>query len=326
MNGGNRWVHRASLLVLALGSVACGGCAANEKRVSAEQQTKLEHGAIARVGNETIDGVAVSRIAAQQGVSPEEARSRAIFDAIMATGARERGMSKHLDVIVACRGILARAVLADLKKQASTQPMTDEELERFTRLHWLDMDRPETRRAVHVVVETRETDDAQKRKSQVDLAKAIALAVKGITDPDVFLAKARAVPAEGLVVTAERLPPVTVDGRVADLDNRPAPGTAGQTFAKDFVAALFGLQRVGDQSAVVPTELGWHVILFLGVQPGVTVPTETRVGLLWDEVVAARAKELTDTLVDQLRRTMEARVERNAENTLGLLPVPSQER
>ena len=292
------------------------------KETAQERGASLSEGVLARVGDRPIAVATVQRIAQAQGVPVREARAKAVRDALLEQGAVARGFDKDPRVTTASDGVLAAALVDSIKRETSASPVTDEELARFTEVHWLDLDRPVARRSAHALVQVADNAEPAKKKSALDLAKQIASAVEGISEPEAFMNKARAVPTNGMQVRVEALPPVVADGRVADLQDRPPPGAAGNTFVMDFVNALFQVSKPGAQIGPVHSRFGYHVILFVEVQPAQTVPAQQRRTMLREEVIAARAKAKYDALLVSLRSSARPDVARNAENVLQLLPSP----
>jgi hypothetical protein len=284
-----------------------------------EQKASLVEGSVARVGEEPIAGTSVAAIASAQGISIEVARSRAIFDALMAAGARREGYESRPEVRAATRAVLARALVTAIKRQAAERPIGDEEIDRLTELHWLDMDRPVAHRTVHAVVRVPEGADADAWRSAGELARRIAEAVRGAPDAATFIARASEQPSYGLEVTVEELSPVTAQGWVADLVKRPPAGAPTQAYDPQYVDVAFKLQRAGDQSPPVRTRFGWHVVMLTEVQPELRVGYEQRKQLLRDEIMASRAKQVLDPLLGGLRARHRPRLERNAESALALV-------
>lgn len=300
-------------------------CGRGQEKPPDESRTALGPGEVARVGGLSITADVVGKIAAAQRISPAEARSRAIFDALMAAGAVQRGLDRDPFVIAERRGVLADALLMRVKQEASREPSTPEEIERVTATHWLDLDRPEARRVVHAVAVASESD-AEARKKAQEVAQRIAAAVKGIEGANDFLEAARKVDAAGLELRAEPLAPVTQDGRVADLVNRPEPGQPPTRYDMAFVNAVWRLQKPGEQLGPLPTPFGWHVMMLIEVQPARVVPEAERTRMLRDEIVAGRAKEKFDKLVQEIRAKVPVSVERNAEGHMATIAAPSGER
>ncbi len=294
---------------------ACAAWAALS--TSARGALPLPPDVAARVGAVAIPVDSVARIAAAQHVSPAQARDAVVRDALFAAEARDRGLEHEPEVQRDISAVLARRLLHRLKEEAeSAGPVTDDELRVATERHWLDLDRPEGYRTVHAVVRL----SADAGEATRDKARAIADAIRTAvlssrevarrseppraagtrqppTDPaaDAFISAAKSVPAEGLDVVAQALPPVTAAGRVLT----PEP----QQFDVDFSrAAASSLNVRGDVSAPVASSFGVHIIMLLERIPSQVVPVEERRALVRDEIMTDRARAAQARLLEALRR------------------------
>ncbi|WP_437736714.1 peptidylprolyl isomerase [Sorangium sp. So ce1335] len=259
---------------------------------------------------------AVARIAAAQQIPPAQARDAAVRDALFAAEARARGLDQAPEVQREITAALARRLLHRLKEEAAgAGPVTDDELRAATERHWLDLDRPEGYRTVHAVVRlSADADEATREKARV-LAEAIRKAVLSARDlaqrsepprpaearqppsdpaADAFISAAKAVPADGLEVVAQPLPPVTAAGRALTLEP--------QQFDADFARAAASLAARGDLSAPVASSFGVHVVMLLERIPAQVVAVEERRALVRDEVVTERARAAQSKLLEALRR------------------------
>src|SRR5690606_2217012 len=114
------------------------------------------------------------------------------------------------------RVVLARRLVESIKAEAIARGApTDKEVEDFTRRHWWEIDRPESVRVVHAVVQCDECADVAGAKA---LAEELRQALVGVTDPEEFIKRALEVPAGEHEVTAETLQPVAADGRIVGLN------------------------------------------------------------------------------------------------------------
>jgi peptidyl-prolyl cis-trans isomerase C len=308
-------------LVLCLSMASCSTAA--ERREQREQEGKLQEGVAAQVGGEIVSIAQVRELSQASGVSPEEARARLVYDALMAAGAKDAGYERQDRVVVQRRSELARALIDRMKQEAQQGPLTDEEVAKYTQVHWLDMDRPVARRTTHVVVMPKDVENDVERGKADELAGRIAQAVRGETDPEAFKKKAEAVDAGGMKVLAQHLPPVAEDRRVADLSSRPPPGHPPQTFDEAFVKATFSLSAVGDQTPPFRSPFGTHVVLLVEVQAELRLPEHKRRKMLDAEIRAGRVREQMESLVASLRERTPPVVERNAE---AMLQLVSEER
>jgi hypothetical protein len=294
--------------------------------VLAEQRGTLEQGEAARVGDEVVTVEQVRALSKAANLSLEEARSKLVFDALMAIGARDRGYDRHDDVIIRRRALLVRALLEKMKRDADARPLTDEEVGRYTELHWLDLDRPVARRTTHAVVMPKDPENEAEATKADEIAKRIAEAVRSATDAKAFKKKAEAVDAGGMKVVVQNLPPIADDGRVADLDNRPPPEAPTRTFAEQYVKAVFGIAEVGGMTKPFRSPFGTHVAMLVSIQPALRVPAEKRRKMLSQEIRTGRVKKELDALKKALSEKTPPNVERNANSLLQLVSQEPAER
>lgn len=317
------------IAALALSIVACAACEAPAPPPAppASRTAALGSATVARVGDVPILADQVARIAAAQHVSPSEARDLAIRDALFAAEARARGLDADRDLELTANGILARALVRDISEAAEAQgPVTDAELDDVTARHWIDLDRPDAARVVHVLVSPKkkapESARATTPKVAEEIRKALGPAIEKaqqteapkearVEDPviEVFRKIASTVSAADLDVRVEPLAPVVADGRTF---------VPGQTFDAAFAKAAVALGKRGDVSPVIETQFGSHVLLLLERIPGETVPREERRAKVREEVLSLRARAAKEQLVNGLRKS--AAIERNADATLALVP------
>jgi peptidyl-prolyl cis-trans isomerase C len=314
------------VLATCLSWATLANCRRSQDQPSSAQERRgsLAEGVAAQVGGDPIDVSSVQRVAAAHQTSLAEARSRLVLDALFAAGARDRGLDRDARVAAAERSLLARALLEQIRDQASSSPITDQEVAEVTALHWLDLDRPVARSSVHALVKIEEGADAARRRQAHELAERMARALRPDRDPKAFEEHAKALPHEGFDVVVERLPPITQDGRLADLAQRPPPGAPTPTFDAGYVAGLFALEQVGDVSGPTMSAYGVHVILLAGVQAEQRVGFEERRTRLGPEIVAARARRELDGLTQRLRQQTKVEVMRNADSLFELLSTKQE--
>jgi peptidyl-prolyl cis-trans isomerase C len=307
------------LPLVALCPLLALACSSPAPITISESQTHLGNSITAKVGSQTISVHTVAAVSSAQHLSPVQARAALVRDALFAEDARERSLLQRADVQTQMRGVLASALIEAIKSDVAQAPLTPDEVSRFTQLHWLDLDRPLAIRTVHAVVRVPENADDALRKRASELASRIADAVRNTTTDQEFISAAKAVPTDGLEVVAESLSPVTADGRVCDLKNRPPPNMPPQEFDKDFAAAAHRLKTVGETSPPESSAFGWHVIRATEFQPENRVPEAKRAILLRDEILASRAKVKVDAIIDAQKTRLRPSIERNAENQLEIL-------
>jgi peptidyl-prolyl cis-trans isomerase C len=301
---------RAACLAL----LAVFGCAEHVPPVASGP---LPAGLAARAGTEDIRLSSVARIARAQGITPKAARERAITDALFAAAVRQNP-SDAPRVAAAERAVLARALLDGIRDEAVAHgPPTDAEVQKLTEQRWPELDRPPSVRTTHAVVLVKKpADDGPARALAEDLARAVS----GAKDSDDFIARAKAVPKQGLEITAERLPPVTPDGRLWSPEERP-PKPIDGSLDLDFTRGAVALVTPGEQSPVVKSSFGYHVIRLDERYPELRLSLEERRTLLAPEIQAHRAKLELDTLMARLRAQTAVATERAAEALTALVPV-----
>ena len=301
---------RGGLLVCALSLASALSCSTNHERAAPTQQrVTLAPDLAAQVGGADIALDTVTRIARAQHVTPVAARALAVSDARYAAGAR--AVLDGSDVVAVLeRAAWSRALLESFQTEAAAAgPPSDAEVAELSELRWQDFDRPETVRTTHAVAQVQKPEqDAPARA----LAQRIFEAVRGITDPQEFIRVAQAVPHEGIELRAERLPPVTRDGRLYFPEGAPA-GAGGQRLDSDFSAGVFAVP-VGKISELVKSAFGYHVILCEARLPELRVPLEQRRVLMADEVAKGRAERAKQALLERLSHTTVVAVARSAED------------
>jgi hypothetical protein len=284
----------------------------------------LPSGVIARVGSFDVLSERVARVAEAQHVSAKAACDAEVRDALFASGALARNLADTPDVAAALRGRLARTTLSLLAHEAASQEPTDDEVAAATARHFVDLDRPESFRVIHAVVIVAAGADGATKGRARDVAERIRRAVAHVKDPSEFRSRVEAVDRSGLDVKVEELRPVAADGRIVDPENPPVPGGEPGGYVPRFAAAAARLAQPGDQSDVVETEYGWHVLMLIERRPAHTVPLEERRRILRDEIIAWRAKRSVEALRTDLRNKHKPVIERSADALLAGVSAPTQ--
>lgn len=301
----------------ALGVVLALTPACREQAVPKVDERRLPPGVVAVVGEERIEAGTVARIVARARVTPLEARRRAIEDALFAAATRENP-ALRARVNVAERGVLARAVLERLRDDArALGPPTDEEVSALTAQRWPEFDRPPSARTSHAVILVKQpADDGPARA----LASELAAALKDARTGDELVKRAQAFPGRGLEIRAEHLPPVTPDGRLWDPAEQP-PKRLDGTLDADFARAANALTTPGEQSGLVKSSFGYHLIVLDERYPELRIPLAERRVLLAEAVFSGRAKRSLDALLGPLRATSPVSIDRAVDALTALVPA-----
>lgn len=283
-------------------------CSSPEATTSAAREAALPPGTVAQVGASEIAVATVAAVASAQGIAPRAALERVLADASFALGSRAASptfVAASLERAALARSLLER--LAERARQAG--PPTADELHEIVRERWVELDRPEAVRVAHVVVIKSDTARAAAARR---LAEKLLATVEPALSDDDFIALARAVPADGFDVRAERLPPVTADGRTFE---RQGDGFVAlpSSFDPSFARAANGLERPGQLSQVVESTFGFHVIRLQARLPAHTVAPAELGQLLAAEALARRAAGLRRELLEQLRGGSSVELSRSAD-------------
>lgn len=268
----------------------------------------LPSGVVARVGTSQIAEAMVARIVAVQAVSPKKALEHAVTDALFGLEASLRLPATRRAPVE--RAAFARALLESLDQSAVSQgPPSAAEIERITEERWVDLDRPVSVLVSHAVALFPKNGE---RVRALAVARAIQQAVHGIQVVDGFLKAARSVPAGEIVVRAERLPYLTADGRAISPE-ADRPRTPAGSFDPTFAAAANALSKPGDQSEIVETRFGYHIIFLQDRLPERRVPERERRAALGSEVQSRRADALRRELLTTLKANTRVEVRRDAD-------------
>jgi hypothetical protein len=284
-------VRRAFLaLALTLLPAACEHRTVHEDA----ERASLGGDTVATVGGARIPASLVAEVARAQGVEPRVALDRVIDDALAYQEALAEGADRAPTMHWALESTTARATAEHIKDAtAAAGPPTDAELAATTARHWRDFDHGEEVRTIHALVVR--PKDPKKVEAARALAEQLLAAEAGATSDDDFEARAKALPRGDLGVTVERLPLIVADGRTAEGE----PGTMDAAFTH----AAFLLTRPGDQSGVVESPFGWHVIRLIERRPAKVVPAEERRVTFGSEILAERGHKALRALLDARRAT-----------------------
>jgi hypothetical protein len=252
-----------------------------------------------------IERAVVDAIVRERGVSFEQALELGSEDALLA-----RHLSESAPTVARWieRVVLARELLGALVEEAKAGgPPTDAEVQALSTARFWELDRPRMVRVVHAVVMS--SDENMVARA---LAERIAEATASAATAEDFQSAASAVPAGNFTVRVESLPPVAVDGRAVDPEKPPPAGPPVQQFDVEFAAAAQRLERPGQQSPVVRSAFGYHVIYLIASIEPLRPSLDERRALLHDEIMSQRASALSKALLEKARSELAPEQARSA--------------
>ncbi len=295
----------AMTAALAVAAAACGHREAPPP--PAPPAPTLGGDVVATVGSVAIPRRLVADVARARGIPPREALDGLVDDALAAQGAHARGLDDTPEARRALTADRARWTADTIQREVTAKGLPDDkEVAELSRRHWRSVDVPEAVHAVHAVVLRGERNDAHAAQLGPQVAADIARAVRGATDADDFIARAKSVDARGLDVREEKLPPFTLDGRFTE-----RPGTVDATFAQ----AAFRLAP-GQTSGVVETRFGWHVIRDIDHVPPKVLPIDQRRAMFLEEALQMRGQAQLKALGARLEQQHPVRIEPTAEELM----------
>ncbi len=265
----------------------------------------LAQGVAASAGGEQVSTATVARVAARQGIEPRAAVGLALSDALLAQGARAalaRASTRSIE-----RAAAGRSLLEQLRRDATAAgPPSEAELSEIVRERWTELARSDAVRTTHALVVN---DKPERDAAAHALATKLSLALQSATSGDELIRLAQAFPAEGFQIIAQALPFVTLEGRTFQ---RRDPGLVASKggFDLDFARAANALERPGQQSPVVKSAFGYHVIRLEERLPGVNVGQPELLALLGPEVLTRRAARARTDLLGKLHQASVVQLDR----------------
>lgn len=271
---------------------------------------------VARVAGSFISLESLNK-AASQGSAPsrvlDELIETRVYGQFAETGGLEPGRLRTVR-----RAMLGRALLERLEERAKASgPPTDAEVESMTAERWVEFDRGEAMKTCHAVILAEKLTE----QGGETLARRLADALRTYSDCREFLEHAKTFPLQGAKLSAEDLPPVLADGRTLLLNREGEPIEAGPRFELAFAQAVHQIKAPGEQSPVVRTRFGWHVILLASKIPEKRVSLAARREALSVDILRRRAKEASDTVLAQSRSAVGVAVDRSAIEAMGRVRV-----
>lgn len=230
---------------------------------------------MALVDGRPIRAADVARQAAAAQVSPREALDQLVEAELLWGEARRRGLERSAEVRDVVAAALARRFLAlTFEREVTPETaVTDDDLRKAYQRNAGELDRPEMRQVVHVLVPFDNAAEPEPARKQVLRARAEEVARRAATVRS------------GAEMMA--LAPALSDGDITLKAEQIATGPVGYTVAQ-FARPVFELPHEGAVSGVVETRFGFHVIYLERIVPPRHIPLEQvapelRAGL-WPEL------------------------------------------
>jgi hypothetical protein len=248
------------------------------------------------VGGDPISVAVVQEVARARGLSPAAASSLVALDTLHGRAVMDRQpeLASYLRRVALARALSLQTIRGAREKGDAGE----EELERFTQLHWWELDRPVSSRVTHVVVRVPEGDDRTKARV---VATRLSHALRKAGNKERFREIAEAADGEGFELKVEDLKPVTPDGRVYDPSQPPRLGARPQRYAQAFAEGANAIANLGEVSDVVETSFGFHVLLLTERLADQRVAADERRRRLRAEIESYRARETERRLLDAAR-------------------------
>ena len=272
---------------------------------------------IAAVGHRSLGARTLALLQVRAQVLPPEFVKNWATDSLLAESARA-GALHASRVSQVERGVLARGLLESIYQKARElgQP-TERELQELTSERWTEFDRPAAAQTTHFVVRSRE---GQPTTSAELLARRLAVAVHGCKTSVEFKTIVGAFPKDnGLDVVVESLPPVTRDGRSLRMNSDDQVLGAGPSFDPIFAQVANSLAREGEQSEIVHTSFGYHVIRLDRKIPPLQASIQIRREKLADNIFLRRARQEADRCIQDQRQRHQIKIETSFQEVVAQL-------
>jgi hypothetical protein len=256
-----------------------------------------------------IDGVEVSAeylaaVQRAQAINVETAQARVVDDVYAALRVSQSAPQVQM---YARRTVLARALLDAIRHESEqVGDASEEELQVATERYWRDVARPLMQRVTHAVIEVKEQcDNATARRTAEEILRKLPDRVEEVA----FRKLVTDTVSSTCPPKVEELEPVAADGR-----------TLGETrYVPEFVRAVHELKVVGEHSAVVQTQFGFHVMLLTEVLPERVMQEEERRDWLQPEILKQRANARLQAVLGAGRQATNPVVNNDALDAMGLL-------
>lgn len=218
----------------------------NEGR-SAEVQTAVTTGVVAKVGGRAIGAADVRERMKLDGVSARAALDALIDEELLIEEAQRAGLSEDPEAMRSVDRMMVRALLRDLERENMPEGVSRQQVRADFERNREQFQVLERRGSWHVLVRA---DTVQAR----ELAAAILAEARQADDPKEVFERyaAGAADALDLPVVVEELPPITIKAEIE----------------KPYKDALFAVKAPGPVKDPVRTSYGWHAIVVTEIEPG----------------------------------------------------------
>jgi peptidyl-prolyl cis-trans isomerase C len=255
---------------------------------------------VSRVNGSVIATTEVDQLMRAGRISPELALRRLQAERLLAEEADRRGYAARSETRAYARQASVQALLA---RDVESEPVLDAELEAAYATQQQRFDRPELRRATHVLAVLPPTaSPEQERSARTFIEQAITL-LSAAADPAPVFAALRGESSAAFEIRVEDLPAVPREG----------------PFVPEFTRALFSLRRPGIVPEPVRTPFGYHGIALKEIEPPSQTPKSEALETLRGELAAHKHKQRLDALLLQLGKTTRVRYADAAQRTLAAL-------
>lgn len=306
----------ASRLAAAVGAACLVGCSGPRDDSTSYGASQLAPGIVARVDDQDITLALLTDVAKRQHLSKQAAERAVVAQALLAADARTRFDGTGL-IRVSERSAYSRALLDRVREEVrAAGPPKDSELIELRDERWMDFNRPVAVRTAHAVVIPKSDEDDAAAKAA---AERIAAATRGVSDPEKFWKLANAVDTSPLEKRVEGLPFMTADGRAVYLDSADPRRAKKQTFDPAFSEAANAIGEVGQQSGVIKSKFGYHVILLMERVAGQKYDLRELRQLLARDVYERRAQQRLRELIDRLKARTRPELSRNVDELTALV-------
>jgi hypothetical protein len=298
---------RLIVALLAVAIFGCGGQGSNELQAGA-QQSFSDPDVVAKVGETPISLEMLGKATSASGGVPRLVLEHLIEARVLGHFAELGGLQLGRYQTVR-RAVLSRAVLERLEATAKQpETPTNGEVESLTAERWTEFDRGEAFKTCHAVIHA----DALVPELGEKAAKRLAESLRPYSSCRDFLAHAKTLKFPDVKLTAEELPAVLADGRTVTVNRHDEPGEEGPRFDEVFARAVHQLKVSGEQSGVVRTRFGWHVVLLAARIPEKRLPFSQRREALTVDIYRRRAHEASEAVLAQCRKSVPISVDRSA--------------